>query len=90
MQKRMTEHCFINVVFEQLSFLEWLNSKSSKKEWSKTVQQAMRSSNVNKKLVVNRLSELVSKYYVAHAQQENVQNLAEPTSSSKHWQKKEI
>ena len=38
----------------------------------------MCSINLDKKLVVNRFDELVTKYCVAHAQQENVQKLAEP------------
>ena len=46
--------------------------------------------NVNKKLTVNKFDKLVTKYYAAHAQQENVQELAEPTSSTKDRQKKEI
>ena len=39
---------------------------------------------LNKKLVLNRFEELVTKYYVAHAQQEKVQKLAELTSSIKN------
>ena len=39
--------------------------------------------NLDKKLVVNWFCEIVTKYYVVHAQQENVQKLAELTSSTK-------
>ena len=35
------------------------------------------SDNVNNKLVINRFDELVTKYYVAHARQENIEKLAE-------------
>ena len=46
-------------------------------------ERTMCSNTVHKKLVVNRFDELINKYFVAHAQQENVQKLAEPTSSTK-------
>ena len=39
--------------------------------------------NVNKKLALNRFNELA-------AQQKNVQKMAEPTSSTKDWEKKEM
>ena len=50
----------------------------------------MCSNNLDKKLALNRFDELITKYSVAHAQQERVQKLAEPTSSSKYRQAKEM
>ena len=46
--------------------------------------------NLDKKLVVNRFYKLVSRYYMLHAQKENIKKLAEPTSNTKDWQEKEI
>ena len=46
--------------------------------------------NLDKKLVINRLSGLVTKYFVARAQQKNAQKLAEATSSIKDSQDKKI
>ena len=49
----------------------------------------MGSNNLNKELFVNRLDELVTKYYVAHAKQENDQKLAEPFPAPRSDRKKE-
>ena len=38
--------------------------------------------NLNKKLAINKFSALITKYFMVHAQQENIQKLAEPTSST--------
>ena len=61
-----------------------------RKECLNFVQPTIFSNNLDRKLVISRFSQSVTKYNMAHDQQENVQKLAKPTSSTKDSQEKEI
>ena len=77
-KERTIKHHFMQAVLGHLTFSEYHHSNSCGKKDDRATIYKRCGPITDKKLVANRFDELVAKYYVPHAQQENLQEQAEP------------